>query len=84
MVVTRKAVPKEGRHRRRRCRVMRGIQRKNASGVARGRRSGDLGRGGRRDSYADSVQSRGSERALRSSESNFGIMTSWLNNKQTF
>ena len=50
-----------------------------SSGAGRGRGASESGRGGKRDSYADSA-ARTSDRVLRSSDSNSGMLSSWLNN----
>ena len=50
-----------------------------SSGAGRGRGASESGRGGRRDSYADSA-ARSSDRVLRSSDTNTGMLSSWLNN----
>ena len=48
------------------------------SGAGRGRGASVSGRGGRRDSYADSA-ARSSDRVLRSSDTNTDMLSSWLN-----
>ena len=50
-------------------------------GYGRGRGGSESGRGGRRDSYVDSG-ARGSDRVLRSADTNTGMMSAWLNNER--